>query len=210
MTTHNKDVIQAYASFAPLYDFVFGLILAPGRRHAIRAMQLKPGQRVLEVGVGTGMSLKLYPKDVRVTGIDVSAEMLTKARERARRHRLAQVEELVEMDAYNMRFPDASFDVAIAMYIVSVVDRPDRLVAEMKRVCKPGGRVIVVNHFQSRSKIMAAWHALVRPIHRAVNCRSDLDYDQFVAWVGLPIERAFRANLFGYSTVLCCRKPPFD
>ena len=198
---------KAYASFAPLYDFVFGSLLQPGRRHAIRAMQLQSGDRVLEVGVGTGISLPLYPDNVRVTGVDLSTDMLAKARERARVRSLRNVEDLLEMDATRMTFPDNSFDVVIAMYIVSVVDQPERVVAEMLRVCKPGGRLLIVNHFESRNPVMIAWHALVRPIHRAVRFRSDLNYQEFTARAGLKVERAFRANLFGYSTVVCCRKP---
>jgi len=88
-----------------------------------------------------------------------------------------------------------------------VVDQPERVAAEMLRVCKPGGRLLIVNHFESRHPLMIAWHALVRPIHRAVRFRSDLNYREFTARAGLTVERAFRANLFGYSTVVCCRKP---
>jgi len=207
MAAETDDMGKAYATFAPAYDFVFGRILQPGRRMAIRSMQLQPGHRVLEVGVGTGLSLPLYPLDARITGIDLSTHMLDKARERIRRQRLENVEGLMEMDASQIRFPDGSFDAVIAMYIVSVVENPERVVAEMRRVCKPGGRVLIVNHFHSESRIMAAWHALVRPIHRAVHFRSDLDFHEFTTRVGLQVEKAFRANLFGYSTVLCFRNP---
>lgn len=207
MTAGNPEVRKAYASFAPMYDFVFGKLLQPGRRHAIRAMNLKAGDRVLEVGVGTGISLPLYPPEVRVIGIDLSTEMLAKARERVRERGLTNVEDLLEMDATHMSFPDNSFDVVMAMYIISVVDHPERVTAEMVRVCKPGGRLIIVNHFESRHPLMVMWHKLVRPIHRAVAFRSDLNFEQFKARTGLCVERAFRANLFGYSTVVCCRKP---
>jgi len=199
---------NAYAAFAPLYDFVFGHLLQPGRRHAIRAMGLRPGERVLEVGVGTGMSLPLYPADARITGVDLSAEMLAKARERVRERGLQNVEDLLEMDATHLTFPDNSFDVVIAMYIISVVDQPEQVAQEMLRVCKPGGRLLIVNHFESRNPLMVAWHALVRPIHRAVKFRSDLNFREFIERSGLNVERAFRANLLGYSTVVCCRKAP--
>ncbi len=171
-------------------------------------MGLRPGERVLEVGVGTGMSLPLYPADARITGVDLSAEMLAKARERVRERGLQNVEDLLEMDATHLTFPDNSFDVVIAMYIISVVDQPEQVAQEMLRVCKPGGRLLIVNHFESRNPLMVAWHALVRPIHRAVKFRSDLNFREFIERSGLNVERAFRANLLGYSTVVCCRKAP--
>ena len=207
MAEPSADMEKAYASFAPMYDFVFGRILQPGRRMAIRSMGLQSGHRVLEVGVGTGLSLPMYPAEARITGIDLSTQMLEKARGRVRRHGLNNVEDLIEMDACELQFPTASFDAVIAMYIISVVERPERVVEEMRRVCKPGGRLLIVNHFRSHSRLIAAWHALVRPLHHAIRFRSDLDYHDFTAQTGLQVEQAFRANLFGYSTVVCCRNP---
>ncbi len=206
----SQSMRMAYAKAAPVYDFVFGRLLQPGRRHAIRLMGLRSGEHVLEVGVGTGQSLPLYPRDVRITGVDLSPHMLEKARQRVRRHGLENVEGLLEMDATKLNFPDNSFDVVIAMYIISVVDDPDRVVEEMRRVCRPGGRIVIVNHFHSPSVWMKLWHILVRPIHRVVRFRSDLDYRPLVTRAGLMVERQCRANLCGYSTVLCCRKPPYE
>ena len=142
-------VKAAYRRYARIYDTVFGPVLQPGRKAVLDALNLKPGDRVLEVGVGTGLSLQLYPRDVRITGIDVSREMLDKARERVARRNLGHVEGLLEMDAERMEFPDASFDKVVAMYVVSVVERPAKLLEELHRVCKPDGEIFIVNHFHS-------------------------------------------------------------
>lgn len=153
---HIEAVKAAYRRYARIYDVIFGAVLQPGRRAVLESLQLKPGDRVLEVGVGTGISLPLYPRSVRITGIDVSREMLEKARARVERARLANVEALLEMDAEQMSFPDASFDKVVAMYVVSVVPRPAKLLEELHRVCKPDGEIFIVNHFHSENRVVGA------------------------------------------------------
>jgi phosphatidylethanolamine/phosphatidyl-N-methylethanolamine N-methyltransferase len=151
-----ESVKAAYRRYAAVYDAVFGPVLQPGRRAVMQALRLRPGDRVLEVGVGTGLSLPLYPRDVTITGIDVSHEMLEKARTRVARRHLANVEALLEMDAENMSLPDASFDKVVAMYVVSVVERPAKLLEELHRVCKPDGEIFLVNHVKSDNRLIAA------------------------------------------------------
>ena len=147
-------VKAAYRRYASFYDALFGPVLQPGRKAVLEALECRPGERVLEVGVGTGLSLPLYPPFVRVTGVDLSREMLDKARARVQRRSLANVEGLHEMDAHAMDFPDASFDKVVAMYVVSVVQEPARLLRELHRVCKPDGEIFIVNHFQSENRII--------------------------------------------------------
>ena len=151
-----EAVKAAYRRYARIYDTVFGPVLQPGRRAVVGALHCRRGDRVLEVGVGTGLSLPLYPNDVRVTGIDVSREMLEKARARAAAKKLSNVEALVEMDAQSMAFADESFDKVVAMYVVSVVERPARLLAELHRVCKPDGEIFIVNHVRSDNPLLGA------------------------------------------------------
>ena len=151
-----ESVKAAYRRYAAVYDAVFGPVLQPGRKAVVQALGLRPGDRVLEVGVGTGLSLPLYPRDVRVTGIDVSREMLEKARRRVARRRLGHVDALLEMDAEHMTFPDASFDKVVAMYVVSVVERPAKLLEELHRVCRPHGEIYLVNHVRSDNRFIAA------------------------------------------------------
>jgi phosphatidylethanolamine/phosphatidyl-N-methylethanolamine N-methyltransferase len=149
-------VKAAYRRYAGFYDALFGPVLQPGRKAVIEALHCRPGERVLEVGVGTGLSLDLYPADVRVTGIDVSREMLEKARRRVAKRQLAHVEALLEMDAEAMSFAAQSFDKIVAMYVLPVVPNPGRLLAELHRVCKPTGEIYLVNHVRSDNPVIGA------------------------------------------------------
>jgi phosphatidylethanolamine/phosphatidyl-N-methylethanolamine N-methyltransferase len=149
-----EQVGRAYRAFAPAYDAFFGAVLEPGRRAAIEGMDLRPGARVLEVGVGTGLSLAAYPRDVSVFGVDLAPEMLDRARRRVARKGLSQILELKVMDARALDYPDAHFDVVVAMYVVSVTPDPERMVSEMLRVCRPGGQLVIVNHFRTESSLV--------------------------------------------------------
>jgi phosphatidylethanolamine/phosphatidyl-N-methylethanolamine N-methyltransferase len=151
-----EAVKAAYRRYASVYDALFGPVLQPGRKAVLEALECRPGDRVLEVGVGTGLSLPLYPPFVRVTGVDLSREMLEKARTRVQRRALSNVEGLHEMDAHAMDFPDACFDKVVAMYVVSIVQEPARLLQELHRVCKPDGEIFLVNHVRSTNPILGA------------------------------------------------------
>src|SRR5436190_10805141 len=142
----NKDVVRAYRRWAPIYDLTFGKLVEVGIKHATTSVNRYDG-RVLEVGVGTGLSLPYYKASLKVTGIDLSAEMLAKARERVERSRLSNIEQLREMDATRLAFADQSFDVAAAMYVMTVVPDPAAVMHELARVTKIGGQVVIVNHF---------------------------------------------------------------
>jgi phosphatidylethanolamine/phosphatidyl-N-methylethanolamine N-methyltransferase len=175
-----EAVKAAYRRYARIYDAVFGAVLQPGRKAVLDALNLKPGDRVLEVGVGTGLSLPLYPRNVRVTGIDVSREMLDKARSRVTRGRLDHVEALLEMDAEAMAFPDASFDKVVAMYVVSVVARPARLLEELHRVCRPDGEIFIVNHFHSDNPIIGALEKALAGFSSQIGFHPDLELRQLL------------------------------
>ena len=151
---HIDAAKAAYRRYANFYDAIWGLVLQPGRKAVVEAMKCKPGDHVLEVGVGTGISLPLFPRSVRITGVDLSHEMLEKARARKARKKLDNVEALLEMDAEAMTFPDQSFDKVVAMYVVSAVENPARVLDELHRVCKPDGEVFIVNHFQSDNPVV--------------------------------------------------------
>jgi phosphatidylethanolamine/phosphatidyl-N-methylethanolamine N-methyltransferase len=142
------SVREAYRRWAPVYDATFGMIANRGRREAVKVInQRRGGGRVLEVGVGTGLSLPHYAPYVKISGIDLSPEMLDKARERVQKHDLRNVEALREMDAAHLDFSDNSFDIVVAMYVMTVVPNPERVMQELERVCAPGGEVMIVNHF---------------------------------------------------------------
>ena len=190
-----ESVKAAYRRYAAVYDAVFGPVLQPGRKAVLQALRLRPGERVLEVGVGTGLSLPLYPRDVTITGIDVSREMLEKARSRVARQRLANVEALLEMDAERMSFADASFDKVVAMYVVSVVERPARLLEELHRVCRPDGEIFLVNHVRSDNRFVAAVEKGLARFSDKLGFRPDFQLRDMVADPGELTELS-RINFF--------------
>lgn len=188
------DVRSAYKRWAGIYDLAFGGISAIGRRRAVAAVNLLPGRRVLEVGVGTGLALPHYGPDKRITGIDLSHEMLTIARRRVLDGRLDRVEALHEMDAEQTVFGTSSFDIAVAMFVASVVPNPRSLMAEMRRVVRPGGHILFVNHFAAeRGPRWWAERALA-PASRALGWHPDfkpaalMRPDELAAasWQGVP------------------------
>jgi phosphatidylethanolamine/phosphatidyl-N-methylethanolamine N-methyltransferase len=197
-----EAIKKAYRRYARLYDLYFGAVFQPGRKAVIQHMRCRPGQRVLEVGVGTGMSLPLYPRDVQVTGIDISPEMLERARVRLNREGIDSGIELHVMDAERMNFPDNSFDKVVAMYVVSVAPHPTRLVNEMRRVCKPDGEIFIVNHFHSPNPIVGGVESLLAPLSRHVGFHPDFCLATFVRETNLEVLDKQAVNLFGYWSLL--------
>jgi phosphatidylethanolamine/phosphatidyl-N-methylethanolamine N-methyltransferase len=152
----DEDAVKAaYRRWAPVYDNTFGKISNEGRRSAVQLINQTKG-KVLEVGVGTGLSLSDYGRHLEVIGIDLSPEMLERARERVEEESLTHVTGLHEMDAGDLRFADGSFDTTVAMYVMTVVPDPEKVMRELSRVTKPGGEVILVNHF-SQTEGVRGW-----------------------------------------------------
>ncbi|HKJ08205.1 MAG TPA: class I SAM-dependent methyltransferase [Gammaproteobacteria bacterium] len=199
------SIKSAYKRYAPVYDALFGAIFHPARETIVQALDPRPGQRILEVGVGTGLSLSLYPEHARVTGIDLCKEMLDKARTRVREQNLDQVEALLEMDAEDMQFPDSSFDKVVAMYVVSVAANPLKLVDEMRRVCKPGGDIFIVNHFRSNSPVMGTLEGILSPMSKLAGFRTNMELEAFLEATGLEVVEVSKTNVFGYWKMLRCR-----
>jgi phosphatidylethanolamine/phosphatidyl-N-methylethanolamine N-methyltransferase len=168
-----QSVRAAYRRWAGVYDSVFGWVSRPGRMRAVAAINALPAERVLEVGVGTGLALPHYAAGKRVTGIDLSPEMLAVAERRVRAGLPATVEGLFEMDAEATSFDDASFDAAVAMFVASVVPNPRRLMAEMQRVVRPGGTILLVNHFLARPGLRRGIERAMAPFSRWLGWHPD-------------------------------------
>jgi phosphatidylethanolamine/phosphatidyl-N-methylethanolamine N-methyltransferase len=201
----NDFVERVYQKLANIYDLVFGPTLHPGRLIALERMAVQPGDRILEVGVGTGINASLYPRDCHVTGIDLSSGMLDKARERVARQRLLNVR-LLEMDAASLSFPDESFDIVYAPYLVSVVPDPVKVACEMRRVCRQGGKIIILNHFRSASPIFSRVERAMSPLTVHVGFKSDLDLPGFLAQAQLQPVSIEKVNVPRIWSLVTCIK----
>jgi phosphatidylethanolamine/phosphatidyl-N-methylethanolamine N-methyltransferase len=201
----NDFVEGVYDKLAKVYDLIFGPTLHPGRLQAIERMNIQPGERVLEVGVGTGINLSLYPREAAVTGIDFSSSMLEKARERAARKNAAPVR-LLQMDAADLKFADNSFDIVYAPYLISVVPDPVKVAQEMRRVCRPGGRIIFLNHFLSPNPILSRVERMISPFTIHVGFKADLDLPAFVAQADLQPVSIEKVNVPKIWSLVTCVK----
>jgi phosphatidylethanolamine/phosphatidyl-N-methylethanolamine N-methyltransferase len=197
-----RAVVSAYARWAPVYDYVFGPIMEDSRRAAVAAL---PGDavRVLEVGVGTGISLPEYPAGRRVTGIDLSPDMLARARRRLEDRRLAAtVDGLFEMDAAAMAFPDASFDAVMAMYVMTVVPDPARVMSEMRRVVRPGGRILAVSHFAPDAGPRRVVASAFGPLWRWLGWNTSVTVSRLAALPGVRLVAEEPAGLGGFYRLI--------
>jgi phosphatidylethanolamine/phosphatidyl-N-methylethanolamine N-methyltransferase len=206
VTAVENDFVEGvYDKLAKVYDLIFGPTLHPGRLQAIQRMNIQPGERVLEVGVGTGINLSLYPKQATVTGIDFSSSMLEKARERAARKGLRTMR-LLQMDAADLKFADDSFDIVYAPYLISVVPDPVKVAKEMRRVCRPGGRIIFLNHFLSPNGVLSRIERLISPFTIHIGFKADLDLPAFLAQAELQPVSIEKVNVPRIWSLVTCVK----
>jgi phosphatidylethanolamine/phosphatidyl-N-methylethanolamine N-methyltransferase len=201
-----RQVKRAYKIYAPAYDFVFDWIFHPGREAAIRLLDIQRGDGILEVGIGTGLNLPLYPPNCRVVGIDLSEEMLEKAQEKVAELALGNVT-LKAMDATVMDFGDDEFDAAVATYTISAVPDPVGVLREMRRVVKPGGNIVLLNHFRSQRPVVGRLEDLVAPVCTRLGWKSNLPLSPLLQQVGLSPEIATKVNLFnGWRLIKCVNR----
>ncbi|HEX3523352.1 MAG TPA: class I SAM-dependent methyltransferase [Stellaceae bacterium] len=172
---------KAYARWAPVYDLVFGAVFERGRRAAVAAAE-RVGGRILEVGVGTGISLPGYSRQNRIIGIDLSEEMLRKARRRVAELSLANVETLEVMDAEHLSFADASFDVVVANHVISTAPNPEAVLDECARMLRPGGEMILLSRIGADAGLRHLVERLLQPIVCRLGWRSEFSWDRFVRW----------------------------
>jgi phosphatidylethanolamine/phosphatidyl-N-methylethanolamine N-methyltransferase len=199
----NEFVASVYERLANVYDVAFGPWFYPGRLRALERMALAPGVRVLEVGVGTGINTTLYPRDCSVIGIDLSPSMLEKAHRRCEKQGATHVRLLV-MDAAAMTFPDHSFDVVYAPYVISVVPDPVKVAREMRRVCRRGGRIVILNHFRSANPVVSRFDTAISPLTKYVGFRADLDMPAFLAQAGLAPVSIEKVNVPRIWSLVTC------
>lgn len=200
----DKTVIKAYKRYAKYYDRIFGKVFEHGRHVLIDKMDFTPGQRILEVGVGTGLSLPLYPVDVSVVGIDISPQMLWLARNQQDGN-ASKNTALSLMDAQQMSFADNSFDVVALMYVVTVVPRPRLMMEEVRRVCKPGGDIFVLNHFSNHKPIPRAVETAMLPFRNLLGFRPRFSMEAFLEENPLHVVDTSQVNLLGYWTLIHAR-----
>lgn len=209
----NGFVEQVYRRLAPVYDVFFGVALQHGRVRAVDRMRLRPGQRVLEVGLGSGATIDLYPRTCRVTGIDLSEPMLRKAV--VRRAALGQRAgaspgiapvDILRMDATLLSFPDDTFDVVYAPYVMNAVPQPVAVAREMRRVCKRGGRILFLNHFRAEGPIGSRFEHAASALLRHIGFTWDVDLAWLLDAAGLRAQSVEKVNVPRFSRLVVCVK----
>jgi phosphatidylethanolamine/phosphatidyl-N-methylethanolamine N-methyltransferase len=201
-----RQVKRAYKLYAPAYDFVFDWIFHPGRERAMHLLDVKRNDHILEVGIGTGLNLPLYPTHCHITGIDLSEEMLEKAQDKIIELGLISVT-LKVMDATVMDFGDSEFDSALATYTISAVPDPVGVLREMRRVVKPGGSIVLLNHFRSDRRVLGQLEDLVSPVCTRLGWKSNLPFEPLLKQVGLIPDISTKVNLFnGWRLIKCVNR----
>lgn len=197
------NVVDTYRFYAPLYDRLFGAVLEPGRRALTDAACAMRPTSILEVGIGTGLTLERYPDSASIVGIDISHEMLDIARERADKLPSRSIH-LAAMNAEAMDFPDACFDCVAIPYVLSVTPNPERLVAEIRRVCRKGGAILILNHF-SGSRFWWFLERAVRSLANRIGFRSDFCFDEQILKYNWEILSVKKVNFLGLSRLVVIR-----
>jgi len=203
-------VAKAYAAWAPVYDLVFGQVFDAGRKATI-ALADQIGGRILDVGIGTGLSLTDYSRTTKICGVDISEPMLRKARERARTLNLTNVEALSVMDAKHLAFADGTFDAVVAQYVVTAVPEPEATLDDFVRVLKPGGELILVNHIGAESGPRKIFELAFAPIARRLGWRPEFPWARLVNWAarhgGIELIERRPMPPMGHFSLIRYRKP---
>ena len=198
-----QSVVRTYERYAPFYDLLFGPIQRAGCRQMAEAVRMLVPARVLEVGVGTGLTLSRYPEATQLTGIDLCPSMLGQARLRAAALPERDIR-LAVMDAECLEFEDDSFDCVTVPYVLSVTPNPDCLVAEIRRVCRPGGHILIVNHFTG-SRFWRPMERVVRSLADRIGFRSDFDYDANIMRHDWTVLSSTSTNVIGLYRLVVIR-----
>jgi phosphatidylethanolamine/phosphatidyl-N-methylethanolamine N-methyltransferase len=205
----SEHIIKIYSFYAQIYDFLFGKLFEHGRTVALKIMDVKSRESVLEVGVGTGLALPFYPKDAHVTGIDISREMLEKAEHKREKYKLSNVK-LHNMDASSMTFADNTFDKVIASHVITVVPDPLNTLNEIKRVCKKGGEIFILNYTGSDNRVVSLFEKFISPYRDKLGLGKHFDVDELIKKANLVIEYEQRVNFMKMCRLIKCKNTVSD
>jgi phosphatidylethanolamine/phosphatidyl-N-methylethanolamine N-methyltransferase len=204
---NGRSMEGIYSFYSPFYDLIFGKVLEAGRRKAFKYLDPSGPRKVLEVGIGTGLTLRHYPKSCHIVGIDISAKMIDRARERVARLGNGHTIDLEVMDACHMTFADNSFDAVISPYVITTVGDPLQFCREILRVCKPGGQIIIVNHSKDPDRLFGKLGAIASPFFARVGFVTDLDVVSLVRSTEIEVQQVIDCNFFNLHKVILGQKP---
>ena len=200
-----NGIERIYRAYSRFYDILFNKIFHESRQAAIQHLEIEQGTKILEVGVGTGLSLPLYPRHCEITGIDLCDSMLKRGRDKVRRYVLNHVQ-LVKMDASSLQFEDETFDAVVAAYVISTVPDPRKVLLEMIRVCKENGRIVLLNHFSNGNKLISMVERMISPLCTHIGFRTDLALEPLLEGMPLVIQKKAHVNPFRFWHLVQCRK----
>ena len=201
-----ESVIKAYDRYSRFYDILFGMFFFQGRKDVINKIKFNDNDRLLEVGIGTGASVSLYPNQIEVVGVDLSEKMLKICERRIGKLKKSNIQ-VVNMNAESLDFPDESFEHVIAMYVVSVSPNPNKVVSELIRACKKGGNIIILNHFSHESSILTFIEKVISPLSSLIGFTPYFPLNKFLKENPLlDVYEIEKTNLFGYWTIIRARK----
>ena len=199
----DKSIIKSYKRVSSFYDYTFGQVFRPGQKKLVGMMNCSDQDQVLEIGIGTGTSYKYYPEKTAVTGIDISPDMLKKAKNNIKKDNLKN-KNVIMMNGEQLKFSDNTFDKVVGMYVVSVTQNPDLLIKEMKRVCKPNGDIYLVNHFSfdTDSAIIKLIEKGLMPVSKYLGWRPYFPFSEFNAYANLNVQSISKVNIFDYWGII--------
>jgi phosphatidylethanolamine/phosphatidyl-N-methylethanolamine N-methyltransferase len=203
---NGKSMEGIYSFYSPFYDLIFGKVLEAGRRLAFNYLD-SSNKKVLEVGIGTGLTLPHYPKSCHIVGIDISAKMIERAKERVRKMGNGLKVDLEVMDACQMNFEDNTFDAILSPYVITTVQDPHKFCQEIIRVCKPGGQIIIVNHSKDSDRLLGKLESLTSPFFAKIGFVTDLDVVSLVKSTEIEIQQIINCNLFNLHKIILGQKP---
>ena len=198
-----NSIIKSYKRVSGFYDLTFGQVFKPGQRALIEKMNCSESDRVLEIGIGTGSSFEYYPKKTNVVGIDISPDMLDIAKKKIKKNNIPN-KSISLMDGEALSFPDNSFNKVVAMYVISVTQNPEKLIKEMKRVCKSNGDIYIVNHFSSEKDnlFIKAFEKSLMPVSKLLGWKPYFPFSDFNRYAKLDVREIRKVNLFNYWNII--------